>query len=100
MKPQEMIKQIIEAVGELIEARARTTETVMKAHTDAIIKASEERQSKRLEVVEERLTKKIEVVEERLTKKIENVEQKLDKTVGVHEERLQALEDQPHISKN
>ena len=40
---RELIKAIVEAVGPLIDARIKTAEVTINAHTDATIKAAEAR---------------------------------------------------------
>lgn len=78
MKPQELIKSLVKEVGALIDARIRTAEITIKAGTDASIKASEERLTKRIDVLEQGLHR---------------VEQKLNNNIQDHEDRIETIEE-------
>jgi septal ring factor EnvC (AmiA/AmiB activator) len=81
---QELIKSIINGVGTLIDARAKTLETNLKAD----IKSSEKRLTKRIVSVEERVEK----VEDRLVKVEDRLVKVEDRLVKV-EDRLVKVED-------
>jgi hypothetical protein len=66
MKPQELLKMFVNDVGVLIDARIRTAEITIKASTDASIKASEERLTKRIEALEQKVDKGIEDQEKQI----------------------------------
>jgi hypothetical protein len=66
MKPQELLKMFVNDVGVLIDARLRTAEITIKASTDASIKASEERLTKRIEALEQKVDKGIEDQEKQI----------------------------------
>lgn len=66
MKPQELLKMFVNDVGVLIDARIRTAEYTINASTDASIKASEERLTKRIEALEQKMDKRIEDQEKQI----------------------------------
>ena len=82
MKPDEL-KSLVEQLGKLIDARAKTTETVIKAHVSAEIKASEERTQAEI------LLSRAEAKADHL-----NLAGKVDTIAKDHKRRLEALEEE------
>lgn len=81
MKPDDF-KSLIKEIGSLIDARAKITETVLKAHVSAEIQASEERL--RAEMLAARAEAKADHLQ---------LAGKVDKIAKNHERRLEALEE-------
>ena len=90
MKPDEL-KSLVEQLGTLIDARAKTTETVVTAE----IKASEARTTKRIDEAKEELRAELASKEQaaQLAIAIHQVDTTLVKKVNKHERRLENLEE-------
>ncbi len=92
MKPQDLLKMFVKEVGALIDARAKTTETLLKAE----IKASEMRVKAELR---EEFKQTIAELKAELRGEIKTSEEKIIKVIGKkvieHEERIKSLEDNP-----
>lgn len=76
------LKSLVEQLGKLVDARAKTTETVIKAE----IKASEARTTKRIDEAKEELRAQLAIA-------IHQVDTNLVKKVNNQERRLEALEE-------
>ena len=76
------LKSLVEQLGKLVDARAKTTETVIKAE----IKASEARTTKRIDEAKEELRAELAIA-------IHQVDTNLVKKVNNQERRLEALEE-------
>ena len=81
MQPDDFTS-LIKEIGSLIDARAKTTETVMKAHISAEIHAAEERL--RAEILAARAEAKADHLQ---------LAGKVDTLAKDHERRLEALEE-------
>ncbi len=81
MQPDEF-KSLIKEIGSLIDARAKTTDTVMKAHISAEIQSAEERL--RAEILAARAEAKADHLQ---------LAGKVDRIAKNHERRLEALEE-------
>ena len=81
MKPDDFTS-LIQEIGNLIDARAKTTETVMKAHISAEIQSAEERL--RAEMLAARAEAKADHLQ---------LAGKVDRIAKNHERRLEALEE-------
>jgi cell division septum initiation protein DivIVA len=81
MQPDDF-KSLIKEIGSLIDARAKTTETVMKAHVSAEIQSAEERL--RAEILAARAEAKADHLQ---------LAGKVDRIAKNHERRLEALEE-------
>jgi len=90
MKPDEF-KSLVETLSNIIDARAKTTETVVKAE----IRASEDRLSKRIDEAKEELRAELATKEQvaQLGIAIHQVDTNLVKKVNKHERRLENLEE-------
>lgn len=105
----QQINPLLKQIGQLINARFQTFETVIKAEINAVVSASEKRVTKNLreeiktavKASEERVTKNLRVVikasEERVTKKIQIMEDKLDGKIHNHEARITRIEEHTTI---
>lgn len=99
MLTKDDLKAILDTISPYIDARARTTETLMKAE----IVSSEERQAKRLAKAKEEL--EAEILASRAAAKVESVtlQAKVVKRINQLDERVEALEqeaDIPHPHKH
>jgi hypothetical protein len=94
MQPDDF-KSVIKEIGALIDARAKTTETVLKAHVSAEIKASEARTTKRIDEAKEELRAELATKEQvaNVAIAIHQVDTTLVKKVNKHERRLENLEE-------
>lgn len=91
MKPDEF-KSLVETLSTVIDARAKTTETVLKAHVSAEIQSAEERI--RAEILAARAEAKAGHLQ---------LAGKLDKITKNHGRRLEALEEKtgtPNLTKH
>lgn len=68
MKPQELIKAIVEGVGKLIDARAKTTEEVLKAELRGEVRSSiealEKKHSKKFDLLIAEVSSNVQVIKE------------------------------------
>src|ERR1051326_1490280 len=94
MKPDEF-KSLIKEIGSLIDARAKTTESVLKAHVSTEMKANETRTTKRIDEAKEELRAELATKEQvaNLGIAIHQVDTNLVKKVNKHERRLENLEE-------
>src|SRR5438128_9711027 len=94
MKPDEF-KSLVETLSKVIDARAKTTETLVKAE----IKASEERVSKRIEETKEELRAELATQEQvaQLGIAVHEVHVNLTRKVHGHERRIDELEKEKGI---
>jgi len=93
MTPQELIKMLVPAIGELIDARIRTAEVTIKANVDSANKSLEERMKANTKAAIDAAMK---ASEERLGKKIDKIAERLDK----HEERIERVEEKLGITQH
>ena len=93
MLNQDDLKAIVNAISPLIDARAKTTETLLKGE----IASSEERVSKRIAETKEEL--RAEIVAARAEAKADmlTIDAKLVKRVNSHERRIDELEKEAGI---
>lgn len=89
MKPDEL-----KALGNVIDARATTTETVIKAHVNAEIKASEQRLRAEIKASEKRT--QAEILVSRAEAKADHLQLagKIDTLAKNFKRRLEALEEE------
>ncbi len=94
MKPDEF-KSLVATLSNVIDARAKTTETIVKAEIKAEIKASEDRLSKRIDEAKEELRAELATKEQvaQLGIAIHQVDTTLVKKVNKQERRLENLEE-------
>ena len=90
MKPDEL-KSLVETLSNIVDARAKTTETLVKAE----MKASEARVTKRIDEAKEELRAELATKEQvaNLGIAIHQVDTNLVKKVNKHERRLENLEE-------
>ncbi len=94
MQPDDF-KSLIKEIGALIDARAKTMETVLKAQVSAEIKASEARMTKRIDEAKEELRAELATKEQvaSVAIAIHQVDTNLVKKVNKHERCLENLEE-------
>lgn len=91
---QDLIKSIVESVGKMVDARGKTTETLLMAE----IRASEDRQGKKLEEVKVELKTEINNSKGELKDEIKAMRTGVAKRIVEQDERLEVVEESTRTS--
>ena len=95
MLTKDDLKAIVDTISPLIDARAKTTDTLLKGEIQSVreeVAASEERVSTRIEETKEELRTEILAARAEAKATILTVDAKLVKRVNSHEKRIDELE--------
>lgn len=78
MNPQQLLRDITEAVGKLIDARAKTTETIIRGEFKSEIKGLEERLSNKIDATKNELKSEISSLRTGVAKRIIQQDEKIE----------------------
>src|SRR5229473_4642647 len=95
MLTKDDLKAIVDTISPLIDARAKTTDTLLKGEIQSVreeVAASEERVSTRIEETKEELRTEILAARAEAKANIPTIDAKLVKKVNSHEKRIDDLE--------